>query len=73
MIINMATSPSKYYIGSSSQSRDRYNSHSNRLRKNKHPNAKLKNEFKKKDTHRALEDIKESIAELQHFRKHFFV
>lgn len=30
-------------------------------------------EFEKKDTHRALADIKESIAELQHFRKHFFV
>jgi len=33
------------------------------------PNA----EFQKKDTHRALEDILESIAELQHLRKHFFV
>jgi len=33
------------------------------------PNA----EFEKKDTHRALEDILESIAELQHLRKHFFV
>jgi len=30
-------------------------------------------EFEKKDTHRALEDIKESIEELQHLRKYFFV
>jgi oligoribonuclease len=30
-------------------------------------------EFKKKDTHRALEDIKESVAELVHYRRHFFV
>ena len=30
-------------------------------------------EYEKKDTHRALEDIKESIAELQHYRKQFFV
>jgi len=30
-------------------------------------------EFKKKDTHRALADIEESIAELRHLRKHFFV
>jgi oligoribonuclease len=30
-------------------------------------------EFKKKDGHRALEDIKESVAELVHYRKHFFV
>ncbi|MDP3889335.1 MAG: oligoribonuclease [bacterium] len=29
--------------------------------------------FKKKDTHRALEDIRESIAELRHYRKYFFV
>ncbi|WMY95128.1 MAG: oligoribonuclease [Arsenophonus sp.] len=27
--------------------------------------------FKKKNTHRALEDIKESIAELVYYRKHF--
>lgn len=30
-------------------------------------------EFIKKDTHRALEDIKESIAELNYYREHFFV
>lgn len=30
-------------------------------------------EFEKKDTHRALDDIKESIEELRHLRKHFFV
>jgi len=30
-------------------------------------------EFKKKDTHRALEDILESIEELKHFRKYFFI
>jgi len=29
--------------------------------------------FEKKDTHRALQDIHESIAELTHFRKYFFV
>ena len=29
--------------------------------------------FEKKDTHRALEDIRESIAELRHYRKYFFV
>ncbi len=29
--------------------------------------------FEKKDTHRALQDIHESIAELKHFRKYFFV
>ena len=29
-------------------------------------------EFEKKDTHRALEDIRESIDELKHFRKYFF-
>jgi oligoribonuclease len=29
-------------------------------------------EFKKKDTHRALEDIRESIAELQHYRTTLF-
>jgi len=28
--------------------------------------------FEKKKTHRALEDIEESIAELKHYRKHFF-
>ncbi|MCA9770328.1 oligoribonuclease [Candidatus Dependentiae bacterium] len=33
----------------------------------------LNSEFQKKDTHRALEDIRESIAELKHFRQHFFV
>lgn len=30
-------------------------------------------EFKKQDSHRALDDIKESVAELVHYRKHFFV
>ena len=30
-------------------------------------------EFEKKDMHRALGDIKESIEELRHLRKHFFV
>lgn len=30
-------------------------------------------EFKKGDTHRALDDIKESIAELTHYRKYFFI
>lgn len=29
-------------------------------------------EFKKSDRHRALSDVYESIAELQHFRKNFF-
>jgi len=29
--------------------------------------------FKKAETHRAFEDIKQSIAELQHYRTHFFV
>lgn len=29
--------------------------------------------FKKKDTHRALDDIKESIDELRHYKKYFFV
>lgn len=29
-------------------------------------------DFKKQDTHRALIDIKESIAELQHYRLYFF-
>lgn len=31
------------------------------------------NEYKKKETHRALDDILESICELQHFRKYFFI
>jgi len=31
------------------------------------------NKYKKKETHRALEDILESIQELKHFRKYFFV
>jgi len=31
------------------------------------------NEYKKKEVHRALDDIFESIEELKHFRKHFFV
>lgn len=30
-------------------------------------------DFKKADNHRALEDILESINELKHYRKHFFV
>ena len=30
-------------------------------------------EMVKKDTHRALADIRESIAELRHYRKYFFV
>jgi oligoribonuclease (3'-5' exoribonuclease) len=30
-------------------------------------------EFKKKDLHRAMPDVLESIEELQHYRKHFFV
>jgi len=30
-------------------------------------------EFKKSDRHRALSDVYESIAELKHFRKYFFV
>jgi len=34
-----------------------------------HPQA----EFEKKDVHRALDDIKESIEELKHLREHFFV
>lgn len=29
-------------------------------------------DFHKNKTHRALDDIKESIAELQHYKKHFF-
>lgn len=29
--------------------------------------------YKKPDTHRALPDIRESIAELRHYRKYFFV
>lgn len=29
--------------------------------------------FKKKSTHRALDDIRESIAELQFYREHFFM
>ena len=37
-----------------------------------YPNDK-RNEYKKKETHRALEDILESICELKHFRKYFFV
>jgi len=37
-----------------------------------YPNDK-NNEYKKKETHRALEDILESICELKHFRKYFFV
>jgi len=30
-------------------------------------------EFKKAETHRALDDINESIAELKHYRKYFFI
>ena len=33
---------------------------------------KGKNEFKKKDAHRALGDIRESIEELKFYREHFF-
>lgn len=33
----------------------------------------LESTFKKQDTHRALQDIRESIAELKHFRKYFFM
>ena len=29
--------------------------------------------FKKQNTHRALEDIKESIEELKYYRKYFFI
>lgn len=29
--------------------------------------------YKKSDTHRALEDIQESVNELQHYKKHFFI
>jgi oligoribonuclease len=32
----------------------------------------LKNSFSKEKNHRALDDIRESIAELRHFRKYFF-
>jgi len=32
-----------------------------------------KAKFEKKDEHRALDDIKESIAELRYYRQHFFV
>ena len=30
-------------------------------------------EFNKRETHRALDDIRESIAELKHYRRYFFV
>ncbi len=30
-------------------------------------------QFNKRETHRALDDIRESIAELKHYRQHFFV
>jgi len=30
-------------------------------------------EFKKKETHRALDDVMESIEELRHFRNYFFI
>lgn len=30
-------------------------------------------EFKKTDTHRAMADIRESIAELKHYKKYFFI
>lgn len=30
-------------------------------------------EFNKKESHRALDDIRESIAELKHYRRYFFV
>ncbi|MDT8405772.1 MAG: oligoribonuclease [Methylococcales bacterium] len=31
----------------------------------------IKNAFQKKEAHRALDDVYESIAELKHYRKHF--
>lgn len=37
-----------------------------------YPNSPHK-DFKKADSHRALTDIKESVAELGHYRKYFFV
>lgn len=37
-----------------------------------YPESTLK-DFKKKDLHRALPDIQESIEELKHYRKNFFV
>lgn len=39
------------------------------LAKRWHPD--VLNSFKKKGTHEALEDIRESIAELRHYREHF--
>ncbi|MCX5922834.1 MAG: oligoribonuclease [Candidatus Dependentiae bacterium] len=35
----------------------------------KNPNL----QFKKPDNHRALEDVQQSIEELKHYRKHFFI
>ena len=32
----------------------------------------LRDTFKKRNTHRALDDIRESIEELRHYREHFF-
>ena len=37
-----------------------------------YPNNPM-SEYKKKDAHRALDDIKESVAELIHYRTHFFI
>lgn len=37
-----------------------------------YPNS-LYAEFKKAESHRALADIRESIEELKHYRKHFFI
>jgi oligoribonuclease len=42
------------------------------LVRNWYPSSPYK-DFKKSDNHRALEDIEESIKELQHYRKHFFI
>lgn len=36
-----------------------------------YPNS-TENRFKKSKAHRALEDVRESIAELRHYRKYFF-
>lgn len=35
-------------------------------------NYKIKNNFKKKNNHTALEDIRESVMELQFYKKNFF-
>jgi oligoribonuclease len=38
----------------------------------KHWAPSVAKQFKKKSAHLAMEDIKESIAELQHYKEHFF-